>query len=170
MRLFLRKDYGGLTSQGGGNAAAGGNVAVRSLYLARGFGAVVGISSLLGIVYAYRKLRWYFWFVVIAVALTGVGFMLTTTLNPTNAIDLFVLQRFFLLPLVITAPLFGLGVTWLGQVITDRRPSMGLRRATAGVAMVAIAASLIVVGLNYSTLKSATTTWPETTPATWSRG
>jgi len=130
----------------------GSNGAVRAVYLARSFGAVVGIASLLGIVDAYRRYRWYFWFVLLAVGLSGIGFVFITDLNPANEYGLFVLERFFLLPVVVAAPLAGLGVAWVGQVLADRRPSLGGPRSMAGTATVAVVASLIVVGLNYSTL------------------
>jgi hypothetical protein len=149
VRLFFRGDYGGLTSQGGG-APTGSNVAVRTLYLARGFGLVVGVLSLLGAVHAYRTVRWYFWFVVLGVTVTGVGFLLFSDVDPTNDIGLYVLERFFLLPLVVAAPLVALSVVWLGELVVSRRPSLSLQRASAAIAAIVVAASLVVVGVNYS--------------------
>jgi Protein of unknown function (DUF2723) len=150
-RLFFRGDYGGLTSQGGG-APTGSNVAVRTVYLARGFGLVVGIFAVVGIVDAFRRMRWYFWFVVLGVGFTGIGFLIISDVDPTNDIGLYVLERFFLLPLVVAAPLVGLGVAWLGVLIADRRRSTDLSRSTAAVAAVVVAASLILVGVNYSAI------------------
>jgi len=150
-RLLSREDYGGLISQGGG-APTGSNAAVRTLYLARGFGIVMGTLALFGLFHAYRKCRWYFWFVILAVAFSGVGYMFATNLDPTTEIGIFVLQRFFLLPLVVVAPLTGLGVALLGQIASSLHPSFTVLRATTGVAIVGAAASLAVVGVNYSVI------------------
>jgi hypothetical protein len=150
-RLLLRTDFGGLGAQGNA-AATGSNVAVRAVYLVRGIGVVVGVFSLLGIVTAYRRCRWYFWFVVLAVAASGGGFLLETNLDPTSSTGIFVLERFFLLPLVIVAPLVGFGVMWSARLVADHRPSVPSHRAAVAVASVVAAASLIVVGVNYSTL------------------
>jgi hypothetical protein len=152
MRLLLRKDYGGSFAQGSGGAVTGGNVLTRTIYLARGLGVIVGAVALLGMVSAYRRLRWYFWFVIFAVFFTGFVFNFATNLDPSNSVDLFILERFFLLPLVIVAPLVGLGICWLAEIITSFRPSLSVYRVTAGAAVAIVVASLIVVGLNYSTL------------------
>jgi hypothetical protein len=151
MRLLLRKDYGGLFAQGSGSAS-GSTLIVRSIYLGRALGAVVGTAALVGTVYAYRRLRWFFWFAALAFLFTGFGFLVTTNLNPSIGTSLFVMERFFLLPQVVVAPLTGLGVAWLGHIIAARRPTFSLSRATAGVASLVVVCSLIVVGANYSTL------------------
>jgi hypothetical protein len=152
MRLLLRKDYGGLFAQGSGGTPVGGNVATRTLALARGFGVVVGVTSLLGLLDAFRRVRWYFWLVVLGAAFTGIGFMFATNLDPSVEIDHYVLERFFLLPLVIAAPLVGFGVMWITRVLVTRQAAWDRRRASVGVAAVVVAASLVVVGMNYSTL------------------
>jgi 4-amino-4-deoxy-L-arabinose transferase-like glycosyltransferase len=151
-QLLLRAYYGGVISQGSGGTPTGSNVAVRSWYLVRGLGAVVGVFSLLGIVYVFRRLRWYFWFALLAVVGSGVGFMFATNLDPTTSIGLFVLERFFLMPLVVAAPLVGFGVIWLGQMVAERRRSIDRQKAIGGFAALVVAASLVVVGLNYSTV------------------
>jgi len=151
MRLVLRRDYGGIVSQGRG-AATGSNPMTRTWYLARGFGVLFGIFALLGVVYAYQRFRWYFWFVLLGVAFTGIGFMFLTNLDPTNIVDHFALERFFLLPIVIATPLVGLGVMWLGQIVADIAASFDVARATTAVAAVVVVAALVVVGVNYSTV------------------
>jgi hypothetical protein len=125
-------------------------VALRTVYLARGFGLVVGVLSAVGLVEAFRRMRWYFWFVVLGVGFTGIGFLIISGVDPTNYIGLYVLERFFLLPLVVAAPLVGLSVVWFGVLLADRRRSTDLSRSTAAVAAVVVAASLILVGVNYS--------------------
>ena len=161
-RLLFRTDYGGITAQGGG-AAVGGNVFTRTVYLARGFGIVVGVFSLLGMVFAYRRLRWYFWFSLLAIAVSGFGFMLTTSLDPTNSIDLFVLERFFLLPLVLAAPLVGLGVTWLGQIINDIWPSLEHSERSWGRPSLRLWYPLSSLASICRPWTFAMTTWQETT-------
>jgi hypothetical protein len=154
MRLLLRTDFGGLGAQGTA-AATGSNVVVRLAYLVRGVGAVVGISALLGVYPAYRRCRWYLWFALLALAFTGVAFLLETNLDPSNPTGLFVLERFFLVPLVIAAPLVGFGVMWIAQIIAVRLGGMDLRQAMAGVAVVIVTVSVIVVGANYSTVNAS---------------
>jgi hypothetical protein len=63
-----------------------------------------------------------------------------------------VLERFFLMPLVVVAPLVGLGVGWIGQILSDYGPSRDFRRTTVTVAAAVVGFSLIVVWTNYTTL------------------
>jgi hypothetical protein len=151
VRLLFREDFGGAAAEGGGGLA-GGNVITRSLYMFRGVGIVVAIVSLFGIVYAYRVLRWYFWFVVLSLAFAGVGSMYLANFDPTISVSHFVLERFFLLPLVLIAPLVGLGVIWIGEIVNKMIVELDISRATMGTAVAVVISSLVVVGLNYSTL------------------
>jgi len=151
LRLVLREDYGGPFDQGL-TGVTGSNFVVRTVYLFRGIGLVVGIFSLGGIFYAFRRIRWYFWFVLIAFACTGVGYALATNLDPTVQLGHFQLERFFLLPLVIVAPLVGLGVTFLGEALSEIWPSFGRGRNLAVAASGVAIASLVIVGVNYSTI------------------
>ncbi len=77
MRLVLRDDFGGPLSQGA-KGPTGSNAAVRMVYMIRAIGVVVGVSSVIGMVYAFRRLRWYFWFVALAFGVTGVVYMFAT--------------------------------------------------------------------------------------------
>jgi hypothetical protein len=147
--LVTRVGYGSKFKLIGGGALAGGNPALRFGYLLLAIGFVVGILAVFGLVYAYRNQRWYFWFTVIAFGFTGALFQFPANINldhPNSG--LFVLERFFLLPLVLIAPLAGLGIAQLGEWLTARtgRPA----RLTQLIAVIAMAGSLVVAVHNYS--------------------
>ena len=151
MRLVLRDDFGGPLSQGA-TGPTGSNGAVRLVYMIRGIGVVIGVSSVIGMVYSFVRIRWYFWFVALAFGFTGVIYLFATDLDPTTEFGYLILERFFLLPLVIIAPLVGLGVTWIGEKLSELSPvadpKKGIAAATAGVLII----SLVIVGINYSTV------------------
>jgi 4-amino-4-deoxy-L-arabinose transferase-like glycosyltransferase len=147
--LVTRVGYGSKFKLIGGGALAGGNPAVRFVYLLIATGFVLGILAAIGLVYAYRRQRWYFWFTVIAFAATGALFQFPANikLDPVNS-GLFVLERFFLLPIVLIAPLAGLGIAQIGASVTVRTGRSA--RLTRLVAVVAIAGAIVIAGHNYS--------------------
>ncbi len=152
VRLVERKDYGGVTAQGGGSAGSGSNAIVRTGYLALAFGVVLGVTVVVGLVRAFLALPWYFWFCFLALLFTGVAFNIDTNLDPTNATSLFVLGRFFLLPMVLLAPLAGLGLDWMAEWVARAARSLSAEQAGAAVVGLVLAASAAVVGVSYSTL------------------
>jgi tetratricopeptide (TPR) repeat protein len=82
------------------------------------FGAVASFLIILGAVEAFRRARWYFWFSLIAFVFAGPFFVWISDLSLATAPSgLFVLQRFFLLPRVVLAPLVAFGVVALARFV-----------------------------------------------------
>ena len=141
-RLVTRKDYGGLVLSSGG--ASGGNPLLRIGFLLLATG-VVGLLAIAGFVRAYRQLRWYFWFTVGAFVATGFVFMLLANIDPRGPSALFVLERFFLLPTIVIAPIAGFGVAELAAWA----PSRSRQRTTVALIAVIAIVSAAVVGIHY---------------------
>ncbi|MEY2546524.1 MAG: hypothetical protein QOG48_1641 [Verrucomicrobiota bacterium] len=140
--LIMRKNYGShrLVSA---NEYLGGSAVSRIIALGASFGSLAGTLSILGAIEAFRRCRWYLWFVGIAVIFAGAFFVAITNLNIATAPSaLFVLQRFFLLSHVVVAPLLAFGILLLGEVA----PSLGIgrNRVAAGLAFIATAATACV--------------------------
>jgi hypothetical protein len=94
----------------------GGAVWPRLVTLCYSFGGVMGLFVILGAIRAVRYCRWYFWFSLLAFASTGLLFAMISNFNlPSMVGGAWVLERFFLLPLVAVAPLVALGVVMLAE-------------------------------------------------------
>jgi 4-amino-4-deoxy-L-arabinose transferase-like glycosyltransferase len=133
--LVLRKNYGSgrLVSA---TDYLGGSAISRIIALGASFGPLAGTLSIFGVIEAFRRMRWYIWFVLIAFVFAGPFFVSITNLNLATAPSaLFVLQRFFLLSHVILAPLLAFGILLLGEVV----PSLGIGRQRIAAALVSIA-------------------------------
>jgi len=97
----------------------------------------------LGTVQAYRRQRWYFWFSLIAFLCVGPLFAWITNLNLATAPSaLFVLQRFFLLPQVVVAPLIAFGVLLIAEVIASSAPTRPLP-LVAGALLIVLVVSVV---------------------------
>jgi len=124
----------------------GGSPIDRIWALCRSFGLVVGVFALLGVAEAYRRARWYCWFSLIAFGCTGPLFAWISNLNlKTTPAALFVLERFFLMPLVVVVPLVGFGVLMVSSLIRRYASSLPVPPLwpVAGVCLVASGASVI---------------------------
>jgi 4-amino-4-deoxy-L-arabinose transferase-like glycosyltransferase len=142
--LIARKSYGshrlvGVTSY------MGGSPFMRILALCISFGPMAGILILLGAVQAYRRLRWYFWFSLIAFFCAGPLFAWISNLNLATAPSaIFVLQRFFLLPLVVVAPLMALGIVLVAEIIERAVPaSIRTLMQVTGVLLIVVVMSAL---------------------------
>ena len=120
----------------------GGPPALRVAALATAFGPA-GLLVLVGFVSAYRRVRWYAVATLLGFVTVGPLFALYSNVNLTLPFALAILERFFLLPLVITAPLIAFGLVELADRLAVRLPS---RAATARAAVFA-AALVMAVGL-----------------------
>ena len=130
----------------------GGSPLARIAALFGSFAALAGILVLLGAIRVYRRQRWYFWFSLIAFVCAGPFFIWWTNLNLATApFGLFVLQRFFLLPQVVAAPLIAFGVLMIseliGRYVSASRAS--LLRLVVGGCLGAISVSVL---MNYHRL------------------
>jgi hypothetical protein len=124
----------------------GGSPIDRIWALCRSFGLVVGVFALLGVAEAYRRARWYCWFSLIAFGCTGPLFAWISNLNlKTTPAALFVLERFFLMPLVVVVPLVGFGVLMVSTLIRRYASSLPVPALwpVAGVCFVASGASVV---------------------------
>ena len=143
MNLFAvitRKHYGTATATPD-PTYRGGSAFDRLLALGASFGVLAGLLSLAGFVMAWRRLRWYFWFSLIALLLTGPFFAAYASVNISVGLAKFMFERFFLLAQVAAAPLMAFGVLGvaaaLGRVVSRLRPY--------AVTVVSCAALLIVL-------------------------
>ena len=140
--LIARKSYGGRRLVGTATYM-GGSPFARIIALCAFFGPVAGMLILLGAVQAYRRQRWYFWFSLIAFLCVGPLFAWITNLNLATAPSaLFVLQRFFLLPQVVVAPLIAFGVLLIAEVIASSVPARPVP-LVAGALLIVLVVSVI---------------------------
>jgi hypothetical protein len=141
----LRQSYG--TGQLVSEASLqGGSPIERIGALLASFTPVEGALVLLGAAAAWRGLRWYFWFSVLAFAFTGVAFAAYANINLSVGSTLFVFERFFLLPHVVVAPLMALGVMLLAELVTNvlrGRPMVAEGLVVAGIAPALIAGAVM---------------------------
>jgi hypothetical protein len=88
-------------------------------------GMMLCLFGLLGLIRAWRQHRWLFWFVLLGFVCTGPLFAIVTNLNlgssPTAA---YVLERFFLLSLVVVTPVVALGITLTADRIASAAPEL----------------------------------------------
>ncbi|MEK7215707.1 MAG: DUF2723 domain-containing protein, partial [Chloroflexota bacterium] len=144
--LFLRRDYG--TGQLVAGPAEAGSPVDRLRALAASFTVIEGVLLTAGAVQAYRTHRWYFVFALLAFLPTGPAFAAYANIDVSQSITLFVLERFFLLPHVVVAPLAAFGVLGLAAAVRRLIPeritlSQPLDRGIAAVALVVIVAGAV---------------------------
>lgn len=138
---FVRASYG--TSELVPEAAnRGGSPTQRVVALAASFGPVLGVLVLLGAIEAYRRRRWYFWFATLAFGIAGPAFVVYSNVNLSLQGSLFVLQRFFLLSLVLVAPLAAFGLEFLVRTLVQHVVAVP-RLSRQAVALVVLSAMLV---------------------------
>ncbi|MEP6686149.1 MAG: DUF2723 domain-containing protein [Verrucomicrobiota bacterium] len=126
--------------------AKGGSPLARILALCVSFGPVAGPLAILGLFYAYRCARWYFWFGLLAFFCAGPFFAFIANINLAAAASaLSVLERFFILSQVIVAPLVAFGVLMIVELIASRWPSLqaAALRVVAAVILIAVAMTVL---------------------------
>lgn len=148
--LFLRRDYG--TGQLVAGAADAGSPWLRLLALAESFSPLEGVLLVAGACYAWFTLRWYLWFVLLAFLPAGPGFAAYANIDVASRISLFVLERFFLLPHVIVAPLAALGLLGLVKLVQSRVPRVSGYPLVPGLAGVSVAVVALAAVATYPTV------------------
>lgn len=148
LALITRQSYGSrhLVNVRG---YTGGSLPDRILVLINSFGPLMAPLALLGLIHAYRNLRWYFWFSLLAFVCVGPFFVSITNLNLATAPSaLFVLGRFFILSHVVLAPLLALGILMIAEFIDSFGIALpvGPLRLLAGASLIGV---LAVVLTNY---------------------
>ena len=112
----------------------GGSPVERIAALGASFGVLAGLLLLWGAVQAYRQRRWYFWFSLTAFLFTGPLFAAYANMNISAPLARFVLERFYLLPQVVLAPVSAFGLAALA----------GRRRILGSVVVLAAVTVLVV--------------------------
>lgn len=122
-------------------AFQGGPSIDRILFFAGAIGPLTTALAIAGAVVLFRRDRTWFWFVVCAFVVTGPAFVIYSNVNLSTAVVRSVLERFFLLPVVVAAPLSGIGITVaisyarsISRVVTDVRLDIGLAAASCAAA------------------------------------
>jgi 4-amino-4-deoxy-L-arabinose transferase-like glycosyltransferase len=140
MDLITRRSYGSAQLS---NVASlqGGSPLVRVGLLLGSYAPLEALLVLAGAVMAWRERRWYATEVGVAVLFAGPLFIAYANLDPANAVSRSVLERFFLLPHVLVAPLMPLGIAYLAHLAPRSVVPPGWVVGAAALA-VAIAAAL----------------------------
>jgi hypothetical protein len=150
--FVLRRAYG--TAELVAGPYAGGSATARVLALLASIGPLTGTLALAGAVRAYRSVRWYFWFCLLAFLFAGPLFIAYANMDISRPQALYVLERFFLLSRVAVAPLVAFGILSLAGGLRWVWPRLGARAvpavATAVVALAGAAAVLRYPAVNQS--------------------
>jgi len=121
----------------------------RIFALCRSLGPAMGLLVILGLVCSYQKIRWYFWFTILAFGGIGVFFVSAANLDlDKDVFGLYVLERFFLASQVVLAPSIALGILEVAEWISVRTPTRK-RLITRLIAAASLIALLVSVGVNY---------------------
>jgi 4-amino-4-deoxy-L-arabinose transferase-like glycosyltransferase len=120
----------------------GGDPVTRILALAASLSVIGGLLLLLGVVQAYRRQRWYFWFALLAFAFAGPVFVGYANINLDVPMTQFVLERFYLLSHVVLAPLMAFGALLAAELVGRLRPALRPRAEL----VTAAAVLLVLVG------------------------
>jgi hypothetical protein len=100
----------------------GGSPIDRLAELGASFSPLAGALLLLGAVQAWRRRRWYLWFGLLAFAFAGPAFASYANMDLSVPLSRFVLERFFLLPQVVIAPMMAFGILLIGELLSSRVP------------------------------------------------
>jgi len=99
----------------------GGSPADRIVALGASFGLLAGLLVVAGAVQAWRRARWYFWFSALAFAFAGPIFAAYANMDLSVPLSKYVLERFYLLPQVVLAPLMAFGVMLAAELAPRAR-------------------------------------------------
>ena len=104
-------------------------------------GLPAGVLVVLGVLQAWRRQRWYFWFSMLAFAIAGPAFLAYADMNVSIPLLRSILERFFLLDYVVLAPLMALGVRLAAEWLAASVPGIRAR------AVECVAAAVVLVAL-----------------------
>ncbi len=145
----LRREYG--TAQLASNPdVAGGSPLPRIASLLGSYPALEAALALAGALVAYRRAPRYLWFSLVAFVATGPAFATYANLDIAKSVVLpEILERFFLLPHVVTAPLVAFGLDGAREVAAALDRRVGEAAASlAGVALVVASAAIQLPGVD----------------------
>jgi len=115
----------------------GGSPADRIVALGASFGLLAGLLVVAGAIQAWRRARWYFWFSALAFAFAGPIFAAYANMDLAVPLSRYVLERFYLLPQVVLAPLMAFGVMLAAELVPRAKwlaPAAVLLAVAGGVA------------------------------------
>jgi len=137
-RLVTRDAYGG--AQLVSEAAVAGGDPLRRVWLLLVSYWPAGLAVMAGLAVAWERERWWLARTVPAFVLAGPAFVAYANIDPNGPVNRVVLERFFLLPHTLTAPLVALGLTGLAGAAAER-----LRRPMTAPAVLGAAGALVLV-------------------------
>lgn len=141
--VFTRADYGSVQLRPWASMETD-SLGDRLLALGSSFSVPEAVLILLGAFKAYKNHRTYFWFTLLAFLISGPAFSAYANAYPSSPVELWVLERFFLLPHVIVAPLVAFGVwMWadlLARSLVRHRPHLAVPVVASCVAIATLGA------------------------------
>lgn len=143
---FLRQSYG-TTSLIVGGQFTGGSPVDRVVAFFAALDPLQWILLAAGAVYAWRVKRWYATYLLIGFVIAGPLFSAYSNANLADDTTLLILQRFFLMPHAIVAPLAGFAVVAAGEGV--RRLPVPRRSLEMAAASIAVVIAIALVPLHY---------------------
>lgn len=144
VRLVTRQDYGTFALTKPTSHSAFGSYLGRLWYFSRATGVLLGPLAVTGAWFARRNSRAYLALAGVPFLLTTVGFLALAAVDPSVNFQLFVVERFFLLPLTLAAPFAAIGVSATADRLAARSRVPSARIATALVVSVAVVSGMLV--------------------------
>ena len=139
LRSVLRVDYG--AGQLVPTAAFQGGTGIeRMADFLKNANLALLVLAIPGLVYAYRRLRWYFWLALVAFLISGPVFIAYVNANVAVDTARLILARFYLLPQVVIAPCAALGIAYVATLLRQRieePPPWTAAAVTAGALAIA---------------------------------
>ena len=130
----------------------GGAIGDRVVAVLTSFTPAEAVLVVLGAILLYRRDRPLLWFFALAFAVTGPAFAAYSNLDITTALARSVLERFFLLPHVVVAPLSALGIVFAGELARERVGAAWRVRTRSALAALAVAAAVAAAAVSFSSI------------------
>jgi hypothetical protein len=146
VKHFLRVDYG--TTKLAAQSAQTGSAFERLVVLASSFTILEAILLTIGLIIAYRTVRWFFWFAILCFFLAGPALIAIANIDVVDE-GRWMLEHFFVLPHVIVAPFAALGFTFVTEWFVRKTPSMKSWVPASVFGVVAVASIAASVSRNY---------------------
>jgi glycosyltransferase A (GT-A) superfamily protein (DUF2064 family) len=146
---FLRTTYGTLRLTSAAGASSSGTPADRLAILFSSCSLAEAILVPLGALVAFRRARTFFWISMLTVGFAGPVFAIVSNLNTKVQGFAWVLQRFFLLPHVVAAPLQAVAIAALSAWLARRLPRRKAWLADAALAIGGITVVAVMAATEY---------------------
>jgi hypothetical protein len=140
--LIARRSYGTTVFASEASVRGGAPLARVGLLLGS-FTPLEAVLLAAGAFAAWRDRRWYLVEAAVAFLLAGPAFVAYADIDPADPVNRVIIERFFLLPHAITAPLLGLGIALLARLAA--RPDVPRLTVPAGALAAAAVIALIAL-------------------------